>query len=72
MDNNEMEKTEQVKSNKKEKSKKKEKSEKKGFPDFRLNFSKYIESLQSSWKALLFTAFAVIVFMAGITLAVFL
>ena len=71
MDNNEMEKTEQVKSNKKEKSKKKEKSEKKGFPDFRLNFSKYIESLQSSWKALLFTAFAVIVFMAGITLAVF-
>lgn len=71
MDNIEMEKTEKVKSNKKEKSKKKEKSEKKGFPDLRLNFKKYIESLQSNWKALLFTAFAVILFMMAITFAVF-
>ncbi|MBR4011266.1 MAG: PASTA domain-containing protein, partial [Spirochaetaceae bacterium] len=65
MDNIEMEKTEKVKS------KKKEKSEKKGFPDLRLNFKKYIESLQSNWKALLFTAFAVILFMMAITFAVF-
>ena len=74
MDETEMENTEKVKSNKKEKSKKKEKkekSEKKGFTDIRLNFEKYIESLQSNWKTLLFTAIAIIVFMAAIFFAVF-
>ena len=77
MDNTEMDKTEEVKSKKKEKSEKKEKiekkekSEKKNFPDLRLNFTKYIESIQSNWKALLFTAIVAVLFMGAITLAVF-
>lgn len=72
-----MDKTEEVKSKKKEKSEKKEKiekkekSEKKNFPDLRLNFTKYIESIQSNWKALLFTAIVAVLFMGAITLAVF-
>lgn len=60
-----MDKTEKTKPNKKQK------SEKKKFPDFRLNFTKYIESLQMNWKTLFFTAFTVILFMAAITLVVF-
>ena len=71
MDETEMENTEKIESSKKEKSKKKEKSEKKGFPDLRLNFTKYIESLQLNWKTLLFTAITVIIFMVAITFAVF-
>ena len=71
MDKTEVETTEKVKTNEKEKSNKKEKTKEKKSYDFRLNFTKYIESIQSNWKALLFTAIAVIVFMAAITLAVF-
>ena len=71
MDKTEVETTEKVKTKKKEKSNKKEKTKVKKSFDFRLNFTKYIESIQSNWKALLFTAVAVIVFMAAITLAVF-
>lgn len=44
---------------------------KKKLSDFRLNFTKYIESLQSNWKTLLFTAIAIIIFMCAITFAVF-
>ena len=44
---------------------------KKKLSEYRLDFTKYIESLQSNWKTLLFTAIAIIIFMCAIFFAVF-